>query len=112
MVSSSEFIRGYTEMIILSMLIKDDDYIYNISNTIAMVSGGMLNITNPSLVIALKKLMDEGKVAAYNKPNERNVNRKYYTITKYGKEYYEKNKNDYLATLDKIRILLGGGFDD
>ena len=108
MVSSSEFIRGYTEMIILSLLLEEDDYIYNLSNKINERSKGILCITNPSLVISLKKMCDEGKVNTYNKLNEKNVNRKYYSITELGKSFYYDNKEDYLLSLKMLEILIGG----
>lgn len=69
--ASSEFIRGYTEIIILSNLYKKDDYIY-------------ITITNPSLLIILKKICEEGKVSSFNVLNEKNVNRRFYKITSFG----------------------------
>ena len=106
MVTSSEFIRGYTEMIILAILFENDDYSYNISNRISAESDGILTITNPSLVITLKKMCEEGKVSSYNVLNERNVNRKFYSITDYGKSFYLDNVDDYLSSLDKINQLM------
>ncbi len=110
---SNEFIRGYTEMIILSILYKNDDYIYNISNTINKIGDGYISITNPSLLIILKKMSDERKVSFYNILNEKNVNRKFYKITLYGKEFYKSNINYYLNSLKKLEMLLvkGDKFD-
>lgn len=109
MISSSEFIRGYTEIIVLSILLKQDDYIYNISNTINSKGEGYISITNPSLLIILKKMCDEGKVTSFNVLNEKNVNRKVYRITELGKIYYKQNVNDFLCSIDKIKDLIKGG---
>lgn len=107
--ASSEFIRGYTEIIILSILYKKNDYIYNISNTINKIGDGYITITNPSLLIILKKMCEEGKVSSFNVLNEKNVNRKFYKITSFGKEFYKKNINNYLKSLEKLKLLLTMG---
>lgn len=106
MISSSEFIRGYTDMIILSILYNHDDYIYNISNTISTSGEGYITISNPSLLITLKKMEEEGKVRSYNVLNERNVNRKFYSITADGRKFYEDNLPDYLKSLDILKALV------
>lgn len=106
MISSSELIKGYTEMIVLAILYNKDDYIYNISNSIYGISEGLLTITNPSLVIILKKMYDEGKVSTYNVLNEKNVNRKFYSITQFGREYYDSQIETYILSLEKIKLLI------
>ena len=108
MYSCGEFIRGYTEMIVLSILDKQDDYVYNISNTINAQGGGLVTITNPSLLIVLKKMHEDGKVSSFNVLNEKNVNRKFYTITDRGREYYSERLADYLASLEALKRLLKG----
>ncbi len=112
MIASSEFIRGYTEMIVLSILSKGDSYIYSIANQINELGYGYLKITNPSLVIVLKKMSDEGKVSSFNVLNEKNVNRKFYSITERGKKYYKENITSYLESLNKLNILLRGGLGE
>lgn len=107
--SSSEFIRGYTEMIILSILSEGDDYIYSIGNKINDNGEGFVTVSNPSLLIVLKTMFDEGKVTTYNVLNERNVNRKFYQITDFGRSFYKDNINDYITSLAKLKMLLERG---
>lgn len=99
-------------MIVLSILSKGDSYIYSIANQINELGDGYLKITNPSLVIVLKKMSDEGKVSSFNVLNEKNVNRKFYSITERGKKYYKENITSYLESLNKLNILLRGGLDE
>ncbi len=35
-------------------------------------------------------MCEEGKVSSFNVLNEKNVNRKFYKITSFGKEFYKK----------------------
>ncbi len=108
MLSTSEFIRGYSEIIVLSILYNNDNYLYNIANMINAIGEGLITITNPSLVIILKKMYEDGKVNSYNVLNEKNVNRKYYAITQEGKIFYDTHINDYLQSLEKLKRLLLG----
>ena len=87
MVGSSEFIRGYTEIILCSLLFAEDDYIYNLVKKITNVSNNMIQITNPSTLMIIKKMILDGKIISYDSLNEKGVNRKFYSLTEKGKKY-------------------------
>ena len=65
MIKSSEFIKGYTEIIVCALLSGGDDYIYSLVKRITEFGGGEIQITNPSMLMIMKKLLAEGKITAY-----------------------------------------------
>ena len=106
MISSSEFIRGYSEILVLSILNKKDSYVYELVQNISDYSKGQIIITNPSMLFIVRKLYDDGKLSSYDKANERGVLRKYYRITTEGKKYYDNYKQDYLESLKSMQKIL------
>ena len=65
MIASGEYIKGFTEIIVCSLLSEGDDYIYNLVKRINACGSGAVRITNPSMLMVMKKLTDEGKVRSY-----------------------------------------------
>ncbi|MCD8372981.1 MAG: PadR family transcriptional regulator [Clostridia bacterium] len=108
MVKSSEFIKGYTEIIACALLSKGDDYIYNIVKTINEAGGGGICITNPSMLMIMKKLSEEGKVTSYTVAGGKGVDKRYYALTAKGREYYLSNRDDYILSLKNLINLVGG----
>ena len=62
MIASGDYIKGFTEIIVCSLLSEGDDYIYNLVKRINACGDGAVRITNPSMLMTMKKLTDEGKV--------------------------------------------------
>ena len=92
-----------------SLLYRADDYIYNLVKEINIKTEGIIQITNPSMLIVMKKLMEEGKVKSYDRLNEKGVNRKYYSLTEKGKQYYSENYMFYTDSLNALKILIEWG---
>lgn len=112
MIKSSEFIKGYTEIIVCALLYKNDDYIYNLVKTITSQNNGIIQITNPSLLIIMKKMLADGKIQSYIKEGTLGADRKYYALTELGRKYYLENYKFYLNSLDTLKSLIcGGNFD-
>ena len=110
MVSSSEFIRGYSEIVVLAILNKKDSYVYDLVQTIEEWTDGQIMISNPSLLLIIRKMQDEGKVVSYEKLNEKGVHRKYYTLTEFGKNIYENLKGEYINSLVAMTRIIKGEF--
>lgn len=108
MVKSSEFIKGYTEIIICALLSEGDDYIYNLVKRITERGGGEVQITNPSLLMIMKKMLGDGKISTYSGAGKSGADRRYYSLTPYGRSYYEKLKGDYLNSLLTLQSLISG----
>ena len=110
MISSSEFIRGYSEIILLSILRKNDSYVYDMVQSIEELSNGQIVISNPSLLLIIRKMQEEGKVTSYEKFNEKGVIRKYYTLTELGINIYNNTKNDFINSLYSMAKIIEGDF--
>lgn len=109
MLKSSEFIKGYTEIIVCSLLYKKDDYIYSLVKRITEHSGGEIQITNPSLLMVMKKLLAEGKITSYKEESLSGADRKYYSLTSEGRKYYEENYESYTGSLKTLKNLIEEG---
>ena len=109
---SSEFIKGYTEMIVCALLYEGDDYIYNIVKSITENGGREIQITNPSLIMIMKKMTADGKITSYSSVGKTGVDRRYYSLTESGREYYLKNREVYLGSLETLKNLILGVHDN
>ena len=108
MVGSSEFIKGYTEIVVCALLFRGDDYIYSLVKRITECGGGEIRITNPSLLMVMKKLVGEGKVTTYTRAGKSGVARRYYALSPAGRAYYLQSRDDYLGSLRTLQNLVKG----
>ena len=109
MIKSSEFIKGYTEIIVCALLSGGDDYIYSLVKRITEYGGGEIQITNPSMLMIMKKLLAEGKITAYTARSKSGADRRYYSLTQKGREYYAENFGGYINSLLTLKGLISGG---
>lgn len=109
MFKSSEFIKGYTEIIVCALLKEKDDYIYSLVKRITESGGGEVQITNPSLLMIMKKLMADEKITSYKVESVSGVDRRYYSLTDKGKAYYEENRELFIGSLDTLKNLIKEG---
>lgn len=98
-----ELLKGFLDILILSLLSKKDMYAYEIAKVIMEYSNGSITIGEGTLYPALKRFCDNGYLKFYWIQRENNaVKRKYYTITTKGVEYLTYKKNEY----EKIKSLI------
>lgn len=108
MISSIEFIKGYTKIIICSYLFQSPDYLYNIVKKIIKDGEGYIQISNPSALMVMKELEREEFVLSYIEISEQNQARKYYKLTDKGKEFYLSNYSEYVKSLEILNKIIGG----
>lgn len=87
---TSDLIRGHTDTIILSHLMKKDSYGYEINKSIGLLSNGRYELKEATLYTAFKRLEDAGWIASYWGDENSGARRKYYKITPLGIENYNK----------------------
>lgn len=87
---TSDLIRGHTDTIILSHLMKKDSYGYEINKSIGVLSNGRYELKEATLYTAFKRLEDAGWIASYWGDENSGARRKYYKITPLGIENYNK----------------------
>lgn len=104
---NAEILRGYTEAIILNILNKKDSYGYVISKTIIDKVEGKIDIKNATIYLAFKRMEKEELITSYWVDSDLGARRKQYSITKKGKEYLKKKKNEWKNNKEILDRLLG-----
>lgn len=98
---NSQYKKGVVELCILSMLSRGDSYGYDVSDFLT----GHMDLSEGAVYPILRKLKDDGLVSTYLSETSGGPPRKYYTLTRTGREVYETEKRDWLAfarTIEKI----------
>lgn len=95
---SSDFLRGYNDVFILSCLLEKDSYGYEISKQIHLLSGGMHAIKETTLYSAFNRLEKNGYITSYYGDETLGRRRTYYHITEQGLSYYNAKCNEWSET--------------
>ena len=88
------YAKGQLSYLILNCLLERDFYGLDIISGIAERSNGKINLKKPSVYSNLTRMEKQGFVSAYLKSSDLGPNRKYYSITEKGRNFY-KELNDY-----------------
>lgn len=94
--------KGLIELCALALLSKKDYYGYDIS----VIISNLINIADGTIYPVLRKIKDEGLVTTYITEGKGGPPRKYYKITKTGKEEYIEEKKNWKILADNIYGLL------
>ncbi len=112
----SDVIRGYTESIILSLLYEQDSYGYEINKVIQETTNHEYELKEATLYSAFRRLEAGGFISSYWGDQTTGARRRYYTITKLGKQLYIENYKDWRRAKSMIDQLLknveGGNTDE
>ena len=81
---SADAIRGYIDLIVLSLLKRQPSYAYDLAKTITEVSDGEYTIKQTTLYTALKRLESTGLAASYAGVSDSGQSRTYYRLTSEG----------------------------
>ena len=92
---SFNFLKGYTDTIILNLLMEGDKYGYEILKQIREKSGGVWELKESTMFSSLKRLENEGAVDSYWGDESHGGRRRYYRITNRGKRIYLQNKHNW-----------------
>ena len=102
---SADLLRGHTDTIILKLLIDGDKYGYEITKLIHTNSRGEYELKEATMYSSLKRLEGDGCITSYWGDETQGGRRKYYQITKKGKQLYAENKSNWeyaKRILDKL----------
>lgn len=88
---SSDAIRGYIDLIVLSFLINQDMYGYEIAKEVSKISEGQYELNEATMYSGFRRLEKNNLIISYFKDNSlRGGKRRYYQITDLGKDYYHE----------------------
>jgi len=110
MTNSGEYVRGFTNYIILSILGKFDSYGYEMTKIIDSVSEQNIQLTEAALYIALKRMLQDELISSYKGKNKKGMNRRYYQITPKGKKKLRLFRKDWIMIESTLSSLVGGNF--
>lgn len=109
MYNYGEFIRGFTEYIILSILEEQDSYGYQLRKLIYARSNYTFNLTEATLYLSLKRLTKDQMIEPYEWiVSDSGVKRIYYRITPSGIKFLHKFRRDAPQILNFIKLLIIG----
>ena len=81
----ADTLRGHTDAIILTQLIRGDNYGYEINKNIQARTNGACSFKEATLYTAFKRLEEQGYIASYWGDSGAGARRRYYTITPDGR---------------------------
>lgn len=99
---SADTLRGYTDTIILTQLMKKDSYGYEINKTVQQRTGGQYGFKEATLYTAFKRLGQNGLITSYWGEEGQGARRRYYKITDEGRKQWEEKSREW----QEIRSLL------
>lgn len=94
---SKALIAASTKPIILSILIRGENYGYQIIQRAKKISGGTLEWSDGMLYPVLHRLEKDGFISSQWKISEEGRYRKYYCLTDKGREELEAEKRQWLS---------------
>lgn len=105
---SADAIRGYIDIMILSILRKQPSYAYELAKTIAEVTGGEYAIKQTTLYSAVKRLESSGLVTSFSGVSETGKTRTYYKLTDVGSEALIAKCREWEATKSVVDHFVKG----
>lgn len=97
-----QYKKGVLELCVLSLLHGKDRYGYEISEFLAE----KIDIADGTVYPILRKLKSDGLVTTYLSEESGGPPRKYYSLTKLGRETYQTDRADYLGFAKTVEEIL------
>lgn len=102
---SSDVIRGYNDTMILSILLKEPSYGYEISKEIKTITDGKYVIKETTLYSAFTRMEKNGYIESFVASQDLEGNgkkRTYYRITDAGRDFYKDKCAEWELTKDVV----------
>lgn len=105
---SRELKAASSKPMILSILSHGESYGYQIIQNIEKLSGGKWEWSEAMLYPVLHRMNSDGLIKSEWKVMENGRKRKYYSLTKLGKEALAEEKSQWMSVHDVLKALWGG----
>jgi PadR family transcriptional regulator PadR len=99
---NTQYKKGVLDLCVLSILTRHDCYGYEISEYLA----NRIDIADGTVYPILRKLKSDGLVTTYLSEESGGPPRKYYSLTRLGKDTYESERAEYLTFAKAIETIL------
>ena len=97
-----QYKKGVLELLVLSLLHGRDRYSYEVSEYLSE----RIDISDGTVYPILRKLKNDGLVTTYLVEESGGPPRKYYSLTKLGRESYLADRSDYMNFARTIEAIL------
>ena len=101
---NTQYKKGVIELCVLSLLYQQDRYGYDVSEALSR----HFEIADGTVYPVLRNLKSGGFVTTYLSEESGGPPRKYYSLTKTGKEEYLKQKTEWLTFAKAVETMLEG----
>jgi PadR family transcriptional regulator PadR len=98
----TQFKKGVLELCVLSLLTKKDYYGYELVEKISRT----ISISEGTIYPLLRRLQNEGYLTTYFQESKEGPSRKYYQLTKKGKEQEYRLKSEWKSFAEKVKKLM------
>lgn len=105
---NNQYKKGVVELCILSMLYRGDSYGYDVSEYLTQLIG----ISDGAVYPLLRKMKNDGLLTTYLSEKSGGPPRKYYALTKTGRDEYKNEKRDWLSFARSVEKILEGDNDE
>jgi PadR family transcriptional regulator PadR len=103
-----EWLKGYIDLIILSLLVVEDLYGYEMAKKMKERSEGLFQLKDGTLYPALKRLEHNQYISGYWQDSEGAARRKYYRITQSGIEELTRSQEEWKQLKKILELFLEG----
>ncbi len=100
-----QFKKGVLELCALALLAKKNRYGYELVNEISKT----ISISEGTIYPLLRRLKNDGYVTTYLEESSEGAPRKYYQLTKSGKEMEKELKEEWLTFVKQVNSFIKGG---
>ncbi len=98
--------KGSIELVLMSMLLEEDMYGYQLVQSISEISNGLLSINTGAMYTSLYKLEEEGYITSINMKVKNRQVRIYYHLTDSGRKRREELLSEYVKLQNAMNCLL------
>ena len=99
---SSDVIRGYTDTMVLYLLMDNPSYGYEISKQIRQMTDEKYLIKETTLYSAFSRMEKNGYIESYSQTADNGKKRTYYRITDNGRNYYKDKCDEWELTMEVV----------
>lgn len=103
-----QYKKGVLELCVMALLKEEDRYGYEISETLAK----RIDIADGTVYPILRKLKADGLLTTYLQEESGGPPRKYYSLTRLGRETFENDRKEYLMFADAVKTMLEDDAND
>jgi transcriptional regulator len=102
----TDFVQGTLDLLILKTVALEPVHGWAVAQRIRQVSGNVLQVNQGALYPALHRLEQQGWIQAEWGESENNRRAKYYSLTKAGKKYLQKEEANWQRLSTAIGLVL------